>query len=129
MKRIVNRGLAVLLTVMMLTGLIPMNMSISAEENGGWRIQDWGGSEDITVEGGWITPAEESNGFTLDYSKIISDRGKEGLVIYDSNAKKMLNSTLELDVTLTKGTSEDADSQSKFYIFGVFPIFKDGANC
>lgn len=129
MKRIVNRGLAVLLTVMMLTGLIPMNMSISAEENGGWRIQDWGGSEDITVEGGWITPAEEGNGFTLDYSKIISDRGKEGLVIYDSNAKKMLNSTLELDVTLTKGTSEDADSQSNFYSFGVFPIFKDGANC
>ena len=96
----------------------------SKADSGTWKIQDWGGTSDITLQNGWIEPTE--NGFVLDYEKIIKDRGKEGLVLYDSKAEEYKDSILELDLTVNKG--ED-DTQVGFYSVALLPRFVNGANC
>ncbi|MBS6521273.1 MAG: acid shock protein [Clostridiales bacterium] len=94
----------------------------SKADSGTWKIQDWGGTSDITLQNGWIEPTE--NGFVLDYEKIIKDRGKEGLVLYDSKAEEYKDSILELDLTVNKG--ED-DTQVGFYSVALLPRFVNGA--
>lgn len=98
-----------------------------AVDAGPWKLQEWGKAEDIELQEGWITPTE--NGFTLDYAKLISDRGKEGIVLYDSSAASWQASTLEMDVTLLQADTPDGADQARFYSFGVFPVFQSGADC
>lgn len=96
----------------------------SVADSGAWRLQEWGGTKDIDVKDGWIEASE--NGFILNYDKIIADRGKEGLVLYDSQAEQYENSVLELDLTV----GEAGDSgQVGYYSVAVLPRFQDGANC
>ena len=76
--------------VLALSGIMPY-MQVSAAEPSAanydsWKIQDWGGATDIEVQDGWIEARE--NGFVLNYDKIIADREKEGLVLYDSQAEQ-----------------------------------------
>lgn len=98
-----------------------------SSDEGVWKIQEWGGNEDIPLQDGWITADEDGNGFTLDYAKIIEDRGKEGLVLYDSSAALYEDSTLEMDITVSG--VEGKEDQVNFYSVAVLPRFVDGKNC
>lgn len=114
--------------VLALSGIMPY-MQVSAAESSAanydsWKIQDWGGATDIEVQDGWIEARE--NGFVLNYDKIIADREKEGLVLYDSQAEQYANSVLEMDLTV----SEAGDAgQVGFYSVALLSRFLNGANC
>lgn len=128
-KKKLSSIVSVLLAMMMCLSCVMPHMQVAAAEpdaadGGSWRIQDWGGTADIDMEDGWIEAGQ--NGFVLNYDKIIADRGKEGLVLYDSQAESYKDSVLELDLTL----EEAGDSgQVGFYSAAVLPRFLNGANC
>ena len=106
MKRIVNRGLAVLLSVIMLVGIIPAGISsAAAADTGKWKFAEWPTGAPVEAQDGWITPDEDGNGFVLDFEKVIADRTDGGdstsIVLYDSEAEPYKNSifhTNKLDV-------------------------------
>lgn len=79
MKRMVNRGLAVLLSVIMLAGIIPAGMSsAAAADTGKWKFAEWPTGAPVEAQDGWITPDEDGNGFVLDFEKVIADRTDGG---------------------------------------------------
>lgn len=123
-KRVMALALASAMSISSLAFAAEPERKKARADSGTWKIQEWGGTSDIPLQDGWIEPTE--NGIVLDYEKIIKDRGKEGLVLYDSKAEEYKNSTLELDLTVNRGA--DA-SQVGFYSVAVLPRFENGANC
>lgn len=142
-KRFGKKAASLLLSAALLLSTLPQ--ALAGEANGGmaaqpsqqevradtgkWKLQEWGGSEEVEVGDGWITPTEDGTGFTLDYTKLIEDRGKEGIVIYDSEAEPYRDSTLEFDLTLIEVDKADGADQAKFYSTAILPRFQDGKNC
>ncbi|MGN0277536.1 MAG: X2-like carbohydrate binding domain-containing protein, partial [Hominisplanchenecus sp.] len=113
--------------VLCVSGILP-SMQVSAAEaaadTASWKIQDWGGTTDIDIQDGWIESSE--NGFVLNYDKIISDRAKEGLVLYDSKAEQYEDSTLEMDI---KVEAAGDSGQVGFYSVAFLSRFLNGAHC
>lgn len=86
---------------------------------GVWKLSTFG--SDVEKENnGWLTSLE--NGFKLDYGKLYTENGNVGnVVVYDSGAEELEDSTLEFDYKLE---ADDAKIQ-----FGIFPRFQSGKNC
>lgn len=122
MKRIVNRGLAVLLSVIMLVGIIPAGISsAAAADTGKWKFAEWPTGAPVEAQDGWITPDEDGNGFVLDFEKVIADRTDGGdstsIVLYDSEAEPYKNSILEFDIT------QESEKWPDFFNVGFFSRF------
>ena len=135
-KHLGKRAAAAFLSAAMVVSMLPTPVLAAGEraeaysaDTGKWKLQEWGGSEEIEAEAGWLTPDEDGDGFTLDYAKLIEDRGKEGIVVYDSEAEAYADSTLEFDLTLTQADAGDGEQQAKYYSTAVLPRFQSGENC
>ena len=94
-------------------------------DTGTWRIQEWGGDTDVELQDGWITLAEDGNGFTLHHDKFVADTGKEGIAIYDSGAPKYRDSSLSFDLTV----SDNVSGQEDYICVGPLMRFESGKNC
>ena len=135
-KYFMKRAAASFLSAAMVISLLPTPVLAAGEsaearsaDTGKWKLQEWGGSEEVEAEAGWLTLDEDGDGFILDYAKLIEDRGKEGIVVYDSEAEAYADSTLEFDLTLTQADAGDGADQAKYYSTAVLPRFQSGGNC
>lgn len=74
MKRMVNRGLAVLLSVIMLAGIIPAGMSsAAAADTGKWKFAEWPTGAPVEAQNGWINVLNGGSKVVIDYDKLITD--------------------------------------------------------
>lgn len=90
---------------------------------GSWKIQLWGGKEDIALQEDWLVPDEDGNGITVNYNLMADDPGS--VVVYDSSGADYQNSTLEFDLTMTERQEITTDT----FQVAIFPRFVDGQNC
>lgn len=119
MKRIVNRGLAVLLSVMMLAGLIPMGMNVAAEEETyGWKVKQFCSTNEVNIPEGAMEFSE--NGFRETHTPFYK-QDTSSIVIYNENAPLLENSVWEFDLRY-----QDAAEKTRI---GFYPRFQDGNNC
>lgn len=147
-----KRSLALLLAIVMCIGLLPIHaLAADVEENlavqpdgssvtseepspidagdstaadaGGWKIQYYGQDTDVELQNGWITATDDS--VILDYTKFVADTGKEGIILYNSEAPVYENSSLSFDMLV----SEEAGGQEGFICMGPLTRVQDGKNC
>lgn len=89
---------------------------------GVWKLSTFGSDAEKEDTGNWLTGSED--GFVLDYGKLYTENDNVGnVVVYDSGAEDLEDSTLEFDYKL-EAEADDAKIQ-----FGIFPRFQSGRNC
>jgi len=122
-KARIKKLVALIVAIILCFPTVPIGARAANEGEYDWRLQSFGGDQDLTLSDKILIPGVSVNGFTLDYGKLLQENSGS-VVVYNAKADTLQNSIWEFNMKMS-GVLESTGR----YRIALFPRFIDGRNC